>query len=79
MYNIEGRENDINTAKAEDQGLSESRAEALTLNWLEGHARIMSLWLDRLVSENGDIGLIDTVHKQNQWLQQMTFRLSKDP
>lgn len=54
-----------------------STTEALALNWLEGHARIMSFWLDRLVAENGDIGLIDTLHKQSAWLQGMQDHLTR--
>lgn len=51
--------------------------EALALNWLEGHSRIMGFWLDRLVAENGDIGLIDTLHRQSAWLQSMQDRLAR--
>lgn len=51
--------------------------DALALNWLEGHMRIMNFWLDRLVSENGDESLIDTLHRQSCWLQQMTERISR--
>lgn len=51
--------------------------EALALNWLEGHARIMGFWLDRLVAENADIGLIDTLHRQSAWLQSMQDRLAR--
>jgi len=54
-----------------------SPADVLALNWLEGHMRIMSFWLDRLVSENGDEVLIDTLHRQTCWLQQMTERISR--
>lgn len=49
----------------------------LALNWLEGHHAIMGFWLDRLVSENGDIMLIDTLHRQCAWLASMTDRLSR--
>lgn len=54
-----------------------STTEALALNWLEGHSRIMAFWLERLVAENGDIGLIDTLHEQSAWLQGMQDRLTR--
>jgi len=54
---------------------SHGPTDALALDWLEGHMRIMGFWMERLVSENGDEALIDTLHRQSQWLQQMTARL----
>lgn len=55
-----------------------SATEQLALNWLEGHGRIMGFWLERLVAENGDVGLIDTLDRQSRWLRDMTDRLAPD-
>ena len=55
-----------------------SQADTLALNWLEGHMRIMGFWMDRLVSENGDELLINTLHRQSRWLQEMTEVIGKD-
>ena len=68
----------INNGKnTPDQNKELSQTDMLALNWLEGHMRIMGFWMDRLVSENGDTRLIDTLHRQSRWLQQMTATLSK--
>lgn len=65
-------------AKRKHSGSGEAgTTEALALNWLEGHARIMGFWLDRLVAENADSALIDTLHKQSAWLQSMQDRLAR--
>jgi|GEM_PF-436975 len=53
-------------------------SDALALNWLEGHLRIMGFWMERLVSENGDAALIDTLHRQSKWLEQMTRQLGEN-
>lgn len=57
------------------QSKHESQTDVLALNWLEGHARIIGFWLERLVSENGDRGLIETLHRQSQWLQRVTEQI----
>lgn len=65
--------------KPERQSAPCGASDALALNWLEGHLRIMGFWIERLVSENGDAALIDTLHHQSKWLEQMTQRLGTDP
>lgn len=54
---------------------SGSHVDVLARNWLEGHSRIMNLWLERLVSENGDAVLIDTLHRQSEWLREMNDQM----
>jgi len=54
-----------------------SSAHALALNWLEGHSRILHFWLERLVSENGDMHLIETLHDQDTWLRERLATLDQ--
>jgi len=61
------------------QNASNGASHALALNWLEGHLRIMGFWMERLVSENGDTALIDALHRQSKWLEQMTQKLGANP
>lgn len=69
---------ETNYEQAEERG-AQSKTDTLALDWLEGHMRIMGFWMDRLVSENGDAALIDTLHRQSTWLQQITHRLTAAP
>lgn len=52
-------------------------SEALALDWLESHARIMSFWEDRLIADNADAGLIDLAHRQAAWLRLMLYRVGR--
>lgn len=64
------------TDKQRDRAAART-SEMLALNWLEGHTRILGFWLDRLVAENADIALIDTLHRQSAWLESMQDRLTR--
>ena len=78
MRTICNRQADVSTLPEQASGSDvASASEALALNWLEGHTRILGFWLDRLVAENADIALIDTLHRQSAWLQIMQDRLAR--
>ncbi len=59
-------------------GITSTRpSEALAVDWMSNHARIMTFWEDRLVADNADMALIETVHKQAEWLNMMLCNLPK--
>lgn len=53
-------------------------ARTRVVDWLSGHARILSFWRDTLVADGADRDLIDSVDAQADWLNATLYRLCRE-